>query len=535
MNQPLKILCVSILTILAVAVSANAYYNDCSSVGAWNATGGAIVSNQMLFTPNGENLYIPASSTVSNGLPASGQKVWTDFLTRPRRYQSLLGVAPADDPTATAQFYVNSSGYWTTISREGTQTWTSVLGGSAYTPVNEDSTAYYHVSVLNNYSNSTWSLFVDGLPLATNLTSLATRASGVTGHKWFKVENSGYQATSVCWLDNFEVTNRMPLAGSQTAGGQPLTNNVIPGTDIPEALAFAGFGSFADPRPVNTNATTTSSSATFKFSGAVPGSGSSYTVLKSGSATNGFVAAGGPIFNPDTGIFTGTDIGGSVSKYFYRLVRVSDDKSVSVTNIETYAVYKQGRIPGTTYIVGVPVDYVGNDRTLGGPLGTQLATGLSDGDKLTVYPGQITYTLTSEGTYWSGERPLSSLTRGMGVMIEHSNGSSPSSTILAGILQTNTSIGAIALNHGWNIVAWPYETPGSLASFTSGLTASDTAGADYIVFQNVTNATTIARLTVSDGWKTGTRPGSGSVFHPSLQPGAGIMLYLHGNAGEWSP
>ena len=253
-------------------------------------------------------------------------------------------------------------------------------------------------------------------------------------------------------------------------------------------------------------------------------------ILRSPSATGGFTPALGLNISGGGDLDAG-DLSGA-SKYFYRVVRVStDDSSIGVTNSETYAVYKQTRVPGTSYIVGVPVDYVGNDRTLGGPLGTQLATGLSPNDRLTVFPPQATYKLGGGGA-WGGASAVI-LAPGMGVMIEHTGGVASASTVLAGILPTN-NVAAVTMAKGYNIVAWPYETPGNGLAAFSGLTSSTGTNGDYIIFQNVTNATTIARWTPT-GWMTGTRPGSGSSFNPTLQPGAGIMIYRQSDGGQWAP
>ena len=514
MNQPLKILCVSILAILAVAVSANAYYNDCSLSNAWNVTGGAIVSNQDLFTLNGTNLYIPSSATVSNSGTSAGQKVWTDFLTIPRRFQFSQGTAPAADLNATAQFYVNSTGYWETISQEGTQVCDHVIGGGEYPVVDVNPANYYHVSVLNDYPNSKWSLFVNGLPLATNLTSLA---AGETGHKWFKVDNLGNQTNdNVCWLDNFEVTNRMPLAGAQSAGGQPLTNNVIPGTDIPQALAFAGFGSFADPRPTNETIGAVGDGISLAFGRTDNPDGRKFVVFGgvnpglSDLSSNGVVVGGSfakPLSESDT-------------RRFYKLVTISADGLVSLTNNETYAVYKKPLTGGFWQAIGVPVGY--SDYTLGGPLGKQLGA-VGGADKIVVYNGDAdinSYTWT--GTDWGDGSGDKVILPGRGLLIRSAVSGN---AIFAGLQQTNQA--SIVIAAGWNSLAWPYDNSDSqqLPQGHSG----------DILYLTRNNSPLPAKY-MSDGWHQG-RYGTGTnltALTPPIQAGEGLLIQAS-QTGTWGP
>jgi len=112
-------------------------------------------------------------------------------------------------------------------------------------------------------------------------------------------------------------------------------------------------------------------------------------------------------------------------------------------------------------------------------------------------------------------------------------GNATSSALLAGILQTNATLPSVTLTAGWNIVAWPREETGSLASL-SGLAPSDTSSFDYLYCQNVTSNATLARLTTS-GWKTGARVGGGVTYAPVLVPGAGLMIKARGAGATWAP
>jgi len=433
------------------------------------------------------------------------------------------------DTNATAQFFVNSNGMWVTISGDGAGgTVTNVhsatlLAGTTYPTVTQYS-AFYHVSVLHDYASSNWSLFVNDAPIATNLNFIA---SGVSTHQWFQVQNMGGNVSNVCWLDDFLITNRMATSGS----GNTLTN-VVPGTTIPVADALAGFGAVTDPRPTNEAVGASSSGVSLDFGRIFPAN-RKYVVLGganlSGLTSNG-VLNGAGVYVDSTSLASGT-------RAYYKIVTESEDGSVSVTNDETYAAYRQPRAKNRTYYVGAPIDTTDGNRTLSGSFGTQLKSGLATGDVVYIYNGVASSPQTlNPTTNWSGDSLNVNIPAGQGLRIERrSGGAATSSTYLVGTVPTNAA--PVTIVPGFNIVSWPYGSTGSLNSFSNLIAATATSIQDYIRLQNNTDNITLAHYTAG-GWKSGFLLGGGGtqVLNPTLEPGAGILIYhVPGGDAQWKP
>lgn len=550
MKSIYKFLCGSVLVLAGAAVPAEAYLFDAFNGGngtvpsgaqGWGVSAGVYSTNAALVQVGPGSLFVPTLHSVSNGLSTTQAKIWTDFYTIPRPFLSDSATAPALDPTATAQFFVNSNGMWTTISgKDGggylTNTWTTVLGGGGgvYPTVNVFN-VFYRVSVLHDYTASpkTWALFVNDKPLATNLLFM----TDVTSHEWAQIQNLGGDATNVCWLDEFSITNRVPVL---------MTNNV-PGTDIPEAVAYAHFGALTDPRPTNqTTGAYNDTGIQLQF-GRTVADGRQYVLL--GSAQSDLSGLSSNTVTDDSGLFQLDNALATRTRYFYRIATLSADGQMVITNSEVYAGYKQTRQQGRSYITGVPVTAVGADASLAGPLGQQLAKGLAQNDVLTVYVGGVANVYTrNAGLSWtrvSGALPSAlTLTPGLGLLIQAKGVAASSNTILVGLQQTNSTDVVLAPN-SWNIVAWPYDNEGVFAGgggALSGTPVSDTTAAgyangDYAWIQQAGTLNPVQARYINGSWRQYFNTANGVVIDTlTLQPGDGIMYHsAAGSTAHWTP
>ena len=546
----------SSLAFLCATVTANAYVFDGfnnnnnlkPSAGLGWASSDQVIETNGLKHSGASSLYIPILNTISNVSVdgAATNQVWTDFYTVPRPFVSDSGTVPAIDTNATAQFFVNSNGIWVTISGNGpsatktTECYT-VYGVGAYPTVTQYST-FYHVSVLHDYSASNWSLFVNDMPIATNLQFIA---SGVGRHEWFQVQNLGGSSTNACWLDEFLVTNKM----ATSAGAGNAITNVVPNTDIPVADALAYFGTVADPRKTNQTIGAAGDGVNLTFSG---GSGSGrYVIYGTPDYNLGSLSSNGLVSNnsfTDNNVLTG-----STNRYFYKLVTISADGAMALTNAETYAAYKQTRGQTNYYWVGIPVDY-GVSNTLDSTLGHQIARGLkgdSDSlvaDTLTIYNGtsQVQVFLHSDGNWHyppTGIIATNRIARGQAVLIEKkSTGSDGGYTtaVFAGLaLGNNTN--TVAIQPGWNFLCWPEDASNKVWQLNGhGSDNIAVAAADriWLPSRNGKPAKQL-RLWSSIGWqfepRTGTTPSNDTVW-AYMQPGEGFFYTNSaGSVMNWQP
>jgi hypothetical protein len=256
-----------------------------------------------------------------------------------------------------------------------------------------------------------------------------------------------------------------------------------------------------------------------------------YTVYGTTSRTIDNLSSNGTLIN---GLFSSiAPISNPSIRYFYKISMSSEDNEYSITNNETYALYKQSREKNRIYFSGVPIDIP--NRTIGGNLGKQLAYGLSMNDTLTVYNNGIanTFALQANGV-WSGINTNTIVAMGQGVMIKRFNtGSETSTTILFGTLPTNQPP-PITINNGINLLAWGQKTNDYLSSLT-GMMPETTVPKDYLYLQNLTPDITLLRYAV-DGWRTGIRINSGILTNLTFNEGAGILLFHdNNNASQWNP
>jgi len=534
MKKELAVFIASTFAILFATVTANAYvFDNFESPGqtpgsppsGWGYANGVLVSNVGVKIDNA-SLYIPTTLGVTNLAGAAGTKIWTDFYTVPRPFVSGSQDAPTIDSNATAQFFVNTNGLWVTISGNGgsgfqTNTWTQpVLAGMTYPTVTQYS-AFYHVSVLHDYSASNWSMFVNEVLLATNLQFIS---SGVSAHAWFQVQNLGGNGTNVCWLDNFLVTNK--IATTTTTNGM---TNAVPGTTIPVVDALAHFGSVQDPRPTNKTVGVVGAGGVGLTFGRVVADGRQYVVYGtpqynlSGLSSNGVLS--GNSYTDNVSLVSGT-------RQYYKLVTVSSDGGAALTNDETYAAYKQFRAAGSTYIMGVPLEYVNSsDRSMGGQMGLQLGSGVSASDVLTITTNGVSYTYRWNGVQWnwlSGTGPAdSSCTKqwGAGVGMALTRGSSGGSTVsyFAGIKETN-AVSVAVPSGAWTYLTWPHND----AAFNNGsvLGFAATTG-DYIYIQTNGAANFVPARFNGTTWNTRMN-GTGPALSLNLGPGDGIVYRTAG-------
>lgn len=174
----------------------------------WNASSASVVVQSSKKHWGSMAAVLPVSSSVSNVVNTGTNKVWSDFYTVPRVYVSDTSAGPAADTNATAQFYVTSNGQWAVICRSGSAIVTNVIATNVYNAAvptyQENLSNFVHVSVLHDYTAGKWSLFVDDVPIATNLGFIN---QAVTTYTWFNMQNGGGDSA---WLDDFAVSNRVP-------------------------------------------------------------------------------------------------------------------------------------------------------------------------------------------------------------------------------------------------------------------------------------------------------------------------------------
>jgi hypothetical protein len=522
MKKKIASLLAGALAVLCVAVTANAtaqFYNFESSTSDWAGGSGVTLSNGAP-THGAYSLILPVDNVVSNDVNGDlGNTVWTDFYTIPVRYSSAVNPNPVVDPAATGQFYVNSNGFWVTMSGSGgsvinvcTQ---SLVTGMTYPTVTQY-TAFYHVSVFQDYAAKKWSLFVNNVPLAENLSFIDQDA---VAHDWFQVQNFGGHSTNVCWLDDFLLTNAMVTTGG--SGTNTLTA-VVPGTTLPVADALVNFGSTADPRPTNETVGVVGAGSIALAFGRVVDDGRKYVVYgTTDPSLGGLVSNGLAAISSGSAYFTNSPFGGTTNRYFYKLLTISSNGVSVAENEEAYAGYKQTLSAGYWQWVGVPVGL--DDYTLGGTLGKQLGASLAVGSKMVVRKGDAdTEKYEWNGDDWGAANVAVVIPPGQGMMIRSTNSVS---TILAGLQQTNEV--SITIYKGWNSIAWPYDNGSwDLPTGESG---------DYLYLQR--NNAPLPAKNVSGTWRQGTYGTLGllTALTP-VQAGEGVLiLRTNASPATWTP
>jgi hypothetical protein len=538
MKQKCGILCVLAIAFFT-CVEASFAVDEYESFNGLPFTGWDIQESYLTnATVAGANaVAIPGSAdgtVLSNGVANLSGKVWTDFWTIPNAYSYGALAAPAIDATATAQFFVNTNGYWVAFSGNGaggyiTNILTTVLSGTNTAYPYGTNTSYSRVSVLSDYDTLKYSFFVNDKCLGTNLTFISDPS--VDNTHWFQVKNLATLADRVCLLDEYLLTNRL----------SSVLTNPITGGGISQSDSMYYFGTIS-PRPAATNAGLSGTAVTWQLDAL--GNPNDVYLVKGGTTTSSFpnVIVDAPLV--DGGLTT--DLGGN-SKYFYQVIRKSVlDNAVTITNTEVYAAYKQTRERYRSYLVGVPVTPLGSDMTLAGPIGTQLAKGLAAGDKLTVFVGGAAKVFTRDaGLSWStfsgGTAPGAlTFTPGMGVLIQAAGVAADRTTLLAGLLQTNTTSVLLA-NGSWNIVAWPYESSGTLGAAVGGVhTPNDTVAGylsgDYAWIQQQGSINPIQARYITGGWvQYFNRINGTDLDGLTLQAGDGIMIKPAGVGLTWVP
>ncbi len=509
----------------AADISSNTFENGATVVGAaWTFDVGVSAASQ----PGGANnvlagsvkcLNIPIGMSATNAATGSGQKVWTDFYTIPQKYFSYTDPDhPAVEAGATAQFFVNDAGQWVTMSGADGATVTThatVIGGGDY-PTVADNT-YYHVSILTDYGNGgKWSFFVNNLPLAVDLTPIDP---SVTAHGWVRVQNLSGSAGATS-LDDCRVSVTVPPA---------LAENV--GPNIPMWVAATKFGTVTDPRPTNTSVTADATSATWSFDNVAVGA--TYKLLGTANPSGAFVLMnGGASVDLSGNSMTRTEINpGSISRYFYKLVRISADGTTAVTNSEIYAAYKQPRVLGQRYITGVPVNYVSSAAgKIGGSLGDQLMLGLTDNYKVYAYDTNGTYRAYSlSGSAWSGSANDTVFYPGSGLVIV-SSGAGSSPMVFAGT-KPSEKIGVKLLANGWTYASWAADDHTVSGGVIPGLAGATPHSGDYFYYQGFGSNTTVRAQYDGSKWVSG--PFMNKSLSLVLRAGDGFVYRNIGAAIDW--
>ncbi len=589
----------SLVAMLSGGACAGTFVNDgfsgslgdplSSRVPQWGATASVMLSNKTHTADGSLSVAIPILQTLSNvaALGSSGTNVWTDFWTIPRPFVSASDAAPAVDLNSSAMFFVTNQ-YWAVVYGAGgsdTNVCESGIGiGANPQPVANDGLNWHRVSVLHNYKAQKWSLFVDGVPLKTNMTFISTVP---TTYEWFAVQNGGGAASNVTWIDEVLITNRVP----------PGLTNSFDGDSMSDAWELMYFGNFnADSNAVQPNGFNNAQLAVleanpFVVSASEPG-GASRAEYVFGD-TNAFVSAAPPtVGSPNlnltfqvvsnrlyrvlgsttyNGAFSDprftfvTDASGQTSQtdknilmsdsmnYYYRLVAETTNRGVVFmeTNAITYAVHVQPRTPtsSSNYWIGITVDY-GTNNTLNSTLGTQLAQGLhrgSDGDLLTVYwPNPSSPTLFRLAV--GGWTPVSGTTLsvssnipfGAGMLIQkqvYDAVKDGTRSVFAGPMVTAAP--GIRLEPNWNMVAWPYEGSNSVETLSAdvGQPSDSIATADRIwIYRN--GQYKQLRRWATGGWQFEPRTAS-SPMETSwgyLQQGEAVFYWNAASSGGiWTP
>ncbi len=531
MNRKIHVACVATVAFLAFIMTSAAFTSQFqpftasapAAQGNWRYSSGCYNTNGVTVdaptnTSGSVALSVPVfnSATNDNGEAGVG-KVWTDFWTVPVRYSDTY--YPPIDTNATAQVYMNAQTNWVAYSGNGT-------GGYVTNELTEATTAgpngYYQVSILSDYDTKKYSLLINGNCIGANLNFISTNTA-VALDRWFVVQNFG--GTTPCLFDEYRFTTNV----------SGVVTNEVPGGGISQADALVIFDT-ANPHPVVTNVTITGNTVEWRFE--AEGIGDS--IVLGGPSVNSISISKGSL--PENGIINTADLN-TTNKYFYRTVRQAG--GIAITNSEIYGSYKQARQAGRSHIVGVPVIPVGSDATLGGPIGTQLASGLAEGDLLTIYAAGMTPQtyIRNAGPSWSMDtatNPASSMTlaSGMGVLIKVVG--SGGSAVLSGLLHTNAPSFALASNV-WTSVAWPFETSGTISSAFGGSHVENSsptnfASGDFAWIQQQGIINPKAVRYVNGAWRQYFNKTNGPLADSIiLQAGDGILIHAAGSGSTWAP
>jgi hypothetical protein len=557
----------------------------------WGAPATVVITNMGSKAHSPTNaVLMPVSESMSNTVAAgtTSNIVWSDFWTITRPFQSQEGTAPDLDTSATAQFFVNSNGYWVTMSRAGGAVKTNVITtdvyGTGLSQLPNTGTNWCQISVCHNYSNQSWSLFVEGVPVATNLGFIN---QGVSNYQWFSVESMGGDPSNTTFLDDLLITNAVPasLTDDQAGGNNGLrdawelmyygrldtgisaaSSSVVRADGVTlgqlSAIGTTPFTNNAFPIALEyafgvSNATVTTMDPTNA------GAGMRLAMVVGPDRTNRVVGTSSPTaasagsFGTSVGSFY-TGPGGETNwfvdptalgrgnRFFYRIVSTSPDGLVTVTNPTTYAWYQQPRIvTGTNYWVGIPVDY-GTNNNLNSDLGRHLSLGLrgaaavGNADWVTVYnPTRNDFALGTDRIWYnvSDAQPADfTIARGHGVYIRSRGlGGAPfggTVAVFAGAKVTNTTT-TVTINPGLNMLTWPYDVATNAWDLTLGATgnnSTDVLLSDRIWFSDGR----VVRLWGDLQWRT--YPIVTLATNINLNPGdAFFYRSVDGASHPWTP
>lgn len=563
------------------------------SGNGWVAPASVIYSNH----PNphsGTAAAIPILQTLTNLTDVaisemSNTNIWTDFWTIPRPFVSAADTAPTVDPNSSAMFFV-TGGVWVVVYGSMGSTTTNSCSTDIFNnnvaAVPNDGTSWRHVSVLHNYNTKTWSLFIEGVPVKTNMVFINNT---VSKYDWFSVQNGGGAASNVTWIDDVMVTNRVPETlthdgdhdGLRDAWELMYYGNLAATSTTVQASGFNNdqldtLG--ANPFVVSASEPGGASLTEYVFgdttnaafvSAAPPAVGSPnlsltfqvvsnrlYRVLGSTTYNGAFsdpkftfvTDASGQTVRTDTGVLASDN-----TNYYYRLVAETTNGGVVFreTNAITYAVHSQSRVPGASsnFWVGITVDY-GVSNRLNSTLGQQLAQGLSyggpgNGDTLTVYwPSTTVFYLSGPNTWtelYGDNGPLgvsSNIPVGVAMLIQRLSGGTPNGgtrSVFSGPMLTDSSVQVPVVGASWNMISCPYEGSNSIATLTCGVGSADVASADRVWIYRNGQYQQLRRWPT--GWqfepKTGTVPTSTPWGYVRL--GEGVFYYNAGSPGTWNP
>ena len=175
----------------------------------WQESGGqqALVQTHVVFTGDQALQWggSGAGGTVCQPLDTSGAtEVWTDFRTIP--VFRTVATNPVLHTAATAGLFINADGF-AVVSDGGF--WRTLTN---HVPVAAQ--AWCRITTVQDYATRTWSLYLNGVPVATDL-ALSGTATNTTG---FRVESP---VVRPAYLDELVIATNAPLDIDQDGDGLP--------------------------------------------------------------------------------------------------------------------------------------------------------------------------------------------------------------------------------------------------------------------------------------------------------------------------
>lgn len=158
-----------------------------NGTNGWHASSAAVAAQDVVVDTGTMAAKIPFDCSLSNYFVNMGStNMWVEMRVRPRGYDGTL--EPDVNTNIGSLFHVSSNGFFVVHDGDpvalGYTNWLPILTnvmGADITPLNTNWTSWVLVDFYNNYSNRTWSLFVDGELIKTNIGFVNTNISSFSG------------------------------------------------------------------------------------------------------------------------------------------------------------------------------------------------------------------------------------------------------------------------------------------------------------------------------------------------------------------